>query len=63
VDGIDYDLAELRHHWGDAYVISRPEPDLWLAQRADTRETIRAANAEALHDLILADYTARPVPR
>jgi hypothetical protein len=56
-------LTELRHHWGSAYAISRPEPDVWLAQRLDTRETLRAGTPDELHDMILADYFARPVAR
>jgi hypothetical protein len=56
-------LGELAYHWGDAYAVSRPEPDVWLAQRLDTRETLRADTPEALEKAIVADYTARPVPR
>ena len=63
MNGIDYDLAELQHHWGTAYAISHPEPDLWLAQRRDTRETLRTESADQLYRVILADYSARPVPR
>lgn len=56
-------LESLSWHWGDAYAVSRPGPDVWLAQRLDTRETLRAETPVELRDLILADYTARPVPR
>jgi hypothetical protein len=56
-------LESLRYNWGDAYAVSRPDPDTWLAQRLDTRETLRAADPDGLARLILADYTARPVPR
>ena len=59
----DPDLADLRWHWGSAYIISRPEPDVWVAQRRDTRETLRADGPEALRHMIVADYSARPVPR
>ena len=59
----DDDLAELRHHWGSAYRISHPAPDVWLAQRRDTRETLRADSPGELLDLIRADYASRPVPR
>lgn len=63
MDGIDYDFEELRHHWGEAYLICRPEPDVWVAQRRDDRSTVRATDPNELHEAILADYTARPVPR
>jgi hypothetical protein len=56
-------LAALRWHWGEAYEISHPERDVWVAQRLDTRETVRAVSAEGLRDAIAADYGARPVPR
>ena len=57
-------LGELRFHWGEAYIIEYFRgPDLWLAQRRDNGTTLKAATAARLHDLIAADYTARPVPR
>ena len=56
-------LADLDHHWGSAYVVAHPEPDVWVAQRRDTRETIRAQSADELFAAILADYSAKPVPR
>jgi hypothetical protein len=59
----DEPLDELRHHYGSAYAISHPEPDVWLAQRRDTRETLRAESATELLDLIRADYAAHPVSR
>jgi hypothetical protein len=61
-----WDVAELESlawHWGDAYAVTCPEPGTWLAQRRDTRETLRAATPGALHEAILADYTARPIGR
>jgi len=58
----DADLDELRWHWGEAYLI-----DLigsrWIAQRRDSHATIRADSADALLDLIRADYAAHPVSR
>ena len=57
------DLAELRWHWGSAYVISHPAPDVWVAQRRDTRETLRSDGPAGLRQAILADYFAHPVPR
>jgi hypothetical protein len=60
-------LSELRHHWGGqggAYAVNYlPGCDTWMAQRADDGATLRADSAAALRDLIVADYTARPVPR
>ncbi len=63
--GSDWDgpLAELRHHWGSAYMINCIVLGQWTAQRRDTYETLRADSPVALRDLIVADYTARPVPR
>lgn len=59
----DWELAELEHHWGEAYAITRPEPGVWLAQRRDNRAVLRAATAEALSEAIRADYQADPVNR
>lgn len=61
--GMEAALEELRHHWGSAYVIGHPEPDVWVAQRRDDRVVLRADTPEELRDRIIADYTARPVPR
>jgi len=56
-------LDELRWHWGSAYLISFFEPDNWVAQRRDNRETLRADNPVDLREKIVADYTAHPVSR
>ena len=56
-------LDALRWHWGGAYLISFFEPDVWVAQRRDNREVLRADNPEDLRDLIVADYNANPVSR
>lgn len=50
-------------HWGSAYLISHPNPGVWLAQRRDDRQMVRATNPEKLRQAIRADYAARPVPR
>jgi len=64
VTGVDeWNLDELRWHWGSAYLISHPCLDVWLAQRRDDRDAIRAGTPGELHDRIVDDYTARPVPR
>ena len=55
-------LGELRWHWGSAYVFARPRPDIWVAQRRDDRSTFWADSPDALHNLVVADYTARPSP-
>ena len=59
----DGPLDELRWHWGDAYLISFSGPDVWLAQRRDNRETLRADNPADLREKIVADYAAHPVSR
>jgi hypothetical protein len=41
----------------------QPRLGKWTAERQDTHETLRADSAEELRDKIVADYTARPVPR
>lgn len=56
------DLGYLRYHWGDAYAIHRAD-GAWIAERRDTRETLRAEDPEDLLNLIRADYSARPVSR
>lgn len=56
-------LNELCFHWGSAYLIQHPAADVWVAQRRDTRETLRDMTPLGLRDKIVADYTARPVPR
>jgi hypothetical protein len=57
----DEALDALRWHWGEAYVICNPGPEVWLAERRDTRETLKADTPMGLRDAIIADYTARPV--
>jgi hypothetical protein len=56
-------LAELRHHYGSAYLIEHPDPDVWIARRRDNREVLRAEDPEILLRLIRADYAANPVSR
>jgi hypothetical protein len=55
-------LESLIRGWGECYIISRPEPDLWLAQRRDDRDTLTAETADELDVAILRDYTAKPFP-
>ena len=56
-------LDALRWHWGSAYLISFFEPDNWLAQRRDNRQTLRADSPADLREKIVADYTVHPVSR
>jgi hypothetical protein len=63
--GCDWDepLNDLRFHWGSAYIINRLGLDWWTAERRDTHETLCADSPLGLRDKIIADYTARKVPR
>jgi hypothetical protein len=56
-------LAALRWHWGEAYIINCLGLGTWIAERRDTRETLRDETPLGLRDKIIADYTARPVSR
>lgn len=56
-------LGELQHHYGGAYMLSHPEPDIWLAIRRDDHTTLRAGTPGELWDLIRADSAQRPIPR
>ena len=55
-------LAELRHHWGEAYEITdRPG---WRARRKDGKgEPLAAPDPQALVEAIRADYQRDPVSR
>lgn len=57
-------LMRLRHHWDSAYDIHVRFPDHWSAARLDSTGTPLAARSAAeLRQLIIDDYSARPVPR
>ena len=56
------DVRFLRHHWGDAYRITR-QGSRYRAQRLDTLETLTASSADDLLAAIRDDYAQRPVPR
>ncbi len=58
----DEPLADLRHHWGEAYLIEYLG-GRYVAQRRDSRSTFSAESADELGEKIRADYAARPVPR
>jgi hypothetical protein len=57
------ELAELRHHWSEAYSIMH-NADGWQAKRRDGRGgwIIRPA-ADELFEAIRADYRTKPVRR
>ena len=56
-------VGDLQWHWGSAYLIASPMPGIWLAQRRDTHQTLKAEDPEALRQLIYQDYFKHPVPR
>jgi hypothetical protein len=55
-------LADLRHHWGEAYLISGIIGH-WRAARRDDKQVVAADDPEKLRLAIRADYAAKPVPR
>jgi hypothetical protein len=55
-------LGDLRWHWGGAYSINGT-PRHWRAERRDDGRELAADDPEKLRALILADYSACPVPR
>jgi hypothetical protein len=55
-------LAELRHHWGEAYEITGRGRD-WRARRRDGKGELTAPDPDALVVAIRADYERCPVPR
>ncbi len=56
-------LAELRFHWGSAYMVWCNAPGRWTAERRDGKGTLSADSAGELWEKIRADYFACPVPR
>ena len=57
-------LADLRYGWGEAYRIGWDPRRGWWANRRDGKgDDITADSADALWDVIYADYTASPVRR
>ena len=55
-------LAYLNHHYDEAYEINMRR-GRYEARRRDDGTVLTADSADALLDLIRADYAARPVPR
>jgi hypothetical protein len=56
------DLAYLIHHYGEAYEINMRR-GRYEARRRDDATVLTADSADALLDLIRADYASNPVPR
>jgi len=56
------DLAYLVHHYGEAYEVN-VRRGRYEARRRDDGTMLTADSADALLDLIRADYASRPVPR
>jgi hypothetical protein len=55
-------LRDLRFHWGGAYHVGAGT-DGWVAKRRDDGRPLVAGSPDELRTLILADYSAQPVPR
>ena len=55
-------LDDLRHHWGEAYLIDRLG-GRWVAQRRDSHATMSADGSEELLILVREDYVRHPVAR
>jgi len=58
----DAALADLDFHWGGAYDIAAGVGG-WVAKRRDNGWPLVGGSPDELHALILADYSAQPVPR
>ena len=57
-----HQLAELRWHWGEAYEITWRN-GAFRAIRRDNHAAVSAAEFARIHQLIIDDYAAKPVPR
>lgn len=57
--------ALLQYSWDTAYVFSHHpgQPEPFRAERRDGLGTLSAPDPEALHELVMRDYTERRVPR
>ena len=56
-------IAELRWHWGSAYLINHPRLRTWLAERRDDHDVLHAESADELLNKIRDDYAEHPVSR
>ena len=57
-----HDLAQLHHHWGEAYEIGYDSGSFWFRRR-DNGSELRCSTAVALWGEIRRDYSALPVLR
>jgi hypothetical protein len=57
------ELADLRYHWGESYIIDVRFPSAWTARRLDDHEALSAASAADLRALMRRDHAERPVAR
>lgn len=57
-----HELADLRYHWGEAYVITWQD-GRFTAARMDDHRVIPAATAAGLFEALRRDYAEQPVPR
>ncbi len=58
----DAALRDLDFHWGGAYRVAAGTGG-WMATRRDDGRPLIAGSPDELRALILADYSAQPVPR
>jgi hypothetical protein len=58
----DAALRDLDFHWGGAYHVAAGTGG-WVATRRDDGRPLIAGSPDELRALILADYSAQPVPR
>jgi len=54
------ELADLRYHWGEAYIITLAH-GMFRAERCDDGAAVSSVTAAGLRVLIRDDYAARPV--
>lgn len=55
-------LEDLSWHWGTAYDIAVTKAG-WVGKRLDNGRSLVAVSPCGLRELIVADYTAKPVSR
>jgi hypothetical protein len=56
-------LEVLRWNWGEAYEIGCDDGEWWYRRRDGLGGRQTAQNADALHKLVIEDYTFLPVRR
>jgi hypothetical protein len=55
-------LNDLDYHWGEVFDLAVTRAG-WVAKRLDNGHALVASGPDGLRGLILADYSAQPVPR